>query len=435
MAAASVLATRPSLRMDLAETLKSGGGRSASRGPGAGERVLLVIQVAASLSLVASAGLVLKSVSLLDERDPGFDANRVIAFSVAEDLAVQRPGSGPVLIDRLVEGLGTVGGVEAITAAQCTPFGSRCARLGFWIDGQPQTNENMLVTGWHRVGPDHFRALKIPIVRGRGFTNDDRRGRAQVVVISEAAARRFFPDLDPVGRRITLPEVVEGDPETAEIIGVAGDVTYWPLDEAPGPAIYQPALQFSHPFTTVMVRVSEPQWRESMFGDGSQPMFETLRRTMARVDPNLPMFDAFSLHDLARAGRADRRFVSALLSACAFFALLLAAVGVYGVTAAWFQSRRKELGVRLALGANPASLARAVMAAALWQTVIGVVAGIGLAMVAGRALRSVLFGVGPSDPVALAFSAGVMLTVAAGAAWLPARRAIRIDPTEQLRAD
>ena len=184
-----------------------------------------------------------------------------------------------------------------------------------------------------------------------------------------------------------------------------------------------------------MVRVSEPQWRESMFGDGSQPMFETLRRTMARVDPNLPIFDAFSLHDLARAGRADRRFVSALLSACAFFALLLAAVGVYGVTAAWFQSRRKELGVRLALGANPASLMRAIMAAALRQTVIGVIAGIGLAIFAGRALRSVLFGVGPSDPVALAFSAGVMLTVAAVAAWLPARRAMRIDPTEQLRAD
>jgi putative ABC transport system permease protein len=435
MAAASVLATRPSLRMDLAETLKSGGGRSASRGPGAGERVLMVIQVAASLGLVASAGLVLKSVSLLDERDPGFDANRVIAFSVAEDLAVQRPGSGPVLVDRLVEGLGTVGGVEAITAAQCTPFGSRCARLGFWIDGRPQTNENMLVTGWHRVGPDHFRALKIPIVRGRGFTSDDRRGRAQVVVISEAAARRFFADRDPIGLRITLPEVVEGDPETAAIVGIAGDVTYWPLDEAPGPAIYQPALQFSHPFTTVMVRVAAPQWRESMFGDGGQPMFETLRRTMAQVDPNLPMFDAFSLHDLARTGRADRRFISVLLSACAFFALLLAAVGVYGVTAAWFQSRRKELGVRLALGANPAGLMRAIMAAALRQTAIGVVAGIGLAMVAGRALRSVLFGVGPSDPAALAFSAGVMLTVAAVAAWLPARRAMRIDPTEQLRAD
>ena len=275
--------------------------------------MLLVVQVAASLSLVASAGLILKSVSALDRRDPGFDAERVMAFSVAEDLAVQRPGSGPLLVDRLLTGLRGISGVEAITAAQCTPFGSRCARLGFWLEGQPQTTANMLVTGWHRVGPDHFGALKIPIVRGRGFTADDRRGRPQVVVISDAAARRFFPDRDPIGLRITLPEVVEGDPEMAEIVGIVGDVTYWPLDEAPGPAMYQPALQFSHPFTTVMVRVSEQQWRRSMLGETSQPMFETLRRALAGIDPNLPMFDLTSMNELARAGRADRRFVSALL--------------------------------------------------------------------------------------------------------------------------
>ena len=292
----------------------------------------------------------------------------------------------------------------------------------------------MLVTGWHRVGPDHFGALKIPIVRGRGFSESDRRGQPQVVVISEAAARRFFPDRDPIGLRITLPEVVEGDPETAEIVGIAGDVTYWPLDEAPGPAIYQPALQFSHPFMTVMVRVSEQQWRRSMFGESSQPMFETMRRALAGIDPNLPMFDLTTMNELARAGRADRASFG-LLGACAFFALLLAAIGIYGLTMAWFQSRRKELGVRVALGANPASLMRNVMAGALWQTLIGVIVGIGLALAAGRALRSMLFEVGPSDPAALAFSATVMLMVAGVAAWLPARRALRIDPAEQLRAD
>ena len=434
MAAASVMATRPSLRADLVATLKSGE-RGTSRGPGVGERVLLVVQVAASLSLVASAGLVLKSVSILDRRDPGFDADRVIAFSVAEDLAVQRPGAGPLLVDRLLSGLAGIDGVEAVSAAQCTPFGTRCARLGFWPEGQAQTAENMFVTGWHRVGPDHFRAMKIPIRRGRGFTASDRRGQPQVVVISEAAARRFFPDRDPIGLRITLPEVVDGDPDTAEIVGIAGDVTYWPLDEAPGPAIYQPALQFSHPFTTVMVRVSEPRWRRTLFAGSGQPMFETLRRALVQIDPNLPMFDAISLNDMARAGRADRAFVSALLTACALVALLLAAVGIYSLTVSWFQSRRKELGVRVALGASPASLMRAIMAGALWRAGLGVVLGIGLALAAGRALRSILFGVGPNDPEALALSAAVMLAVAAIAAWLPARRVLRIDPVEQLRSD
>ena len=235
--------------------------------------------------------------------------------------------------------------------------------------------------------------------------------------------------------RITLPEVVDGDPETAQIVGIVGDVTYWPLDEAPGPAVYQPALQFSHPFTTVMVRVSERHWRQTMFGDSGQPMFATLGRALAGIDPNLPMFDALTLNQMARAGRADRVFVSALLTACALFALLLAAVGIYSLTVAWFQSRRKEFGVRVALGASPASLMRGIMVGALSRTLLGVILGIGLALAAGRALRSVLFGVAPNDPAALAFSVAVMLTVAAVAAWLPARRVLRIDPAEQLRAD
>jgi ABC-type antimicrobial peptide transport system permease subunit len=138
---------------------------------------------------------------------------------------------------------------------------------------------------------------------------------------------------------------------------------------------------------------------------------------------------------MARAGRGDRAFVSALLTACALVALLLAAVGIYSLTVAWFQSRRKEFGVRVALGASPASLVRAIMAGALWRTGLGVILGIGLALAAGRALRSLLFGVGPSDPAALVFSAAVMFMVAAVAAWLPARRVLRIDPVEQLRSE
>jgi putative ABC transport system permease protein len=164
-------------------------------------------------------------------------------------------------------------------------------------------------------------------------------------------------------------------------------------------------------------------------------MFATLRRALAGIDPNLPIFDALTLDQMARAGRADRMFVSALLTACALFALLLAAVGIYSLTVAWFQSRRKELGVRVALGASPARLMRTIMAGAMSRTIIGVILGMGLALAAGRALRSILFGVGPNDPAALAFSAAVMLTVAAVAAWLPARRVLRLDPVEQLRSD
>ena len=436
MAGASLVAAWPAMRSDVLKSLRSGGDRSTTRGPGLAERALLVVQVAASLSLVASAGLVLKSVSLLDHVNPGFNPERMIAFSVAEDLAVQRPGAGPALVDRLLAGLEAMPGVESVSAGQCTPFGSRCARLGFSIEGRPETVAEPLVTGWHRVGPDHFAALGIPVIRGRGFTADDRRGRAPVVVLNQAAAARFFPNQDPIGRRITLPEVIEGDPHVAEVVGVVGDVIYWPPDESPGPDIYQPALQFSHPYTTVMVRVAPERWQSAtLAGASGQPMFDSLRRAMTRLDPDLPMFDAVAMTDLARAGRADRRFVSRLLAVCALLALGLAAVGIYSITASAFQSRRKEMGVRIALGARPGQLVVASMTSALTQAGLGVMAGILVAVAAGRTLRAILFGVGPNDPAALAISAAVMIVVAIIAAWLPARRAFGIDPVEQLRAD
>jgi putative ABC transport system permease protein len=436
MAAASLVAAWPAMRSDVLKSLRSGGDRAATRGPGVAERALLVVQVAASLSLVASAGLVLKSVTLLDNVDPGFNPERMIAFSVAEDLAVQRPDVGPALVDRLLAGLAAVPGVESVSAGQCTPFGSRCARLAFSIEGRPETVAEPLVTGWHRVGPDHFRALGIPVIRGRGFTADDRRGRAPVVALNEAAAARFFPNQNPIGRRITLPEVIDGDPQVAEIVAIVGDVIYWPPDEAPGPDVYQPALQFSHPYTTVMVRVTPERWRSAtLSGDSGQPMFDSLRRAVTQLDADLPMFDLVALSDLARAGRADRRFVSRLLAVCALLALGLAAVGIYSITASAFQRRRKDMGLRIALGARPGQLVVASMTSALTQAGLGVLAGLVLAVAAGRALRAILFEVGPNDPAALAISAAVMLVVAIIAAWLPARRALRIDPVEQLRAD
>ncbi|MGH9200490.1 MAG: ABC transporter permease, partial [Vicinamibacterales bacterium] len=363
MATASALATRPALRADLVSTLRSGGDRASTRGPGGSERALLALQVAASISLVASAALVLRSVRELDRIDPGFDSSRMVAFSVAADLAVQQPDAGRALAQRLLDGLANVRGVDSITVGQCSPFGSRCARLGLVIEGRPETEREPLITGWHRVGPRHFASLGIPVIQGRDFTADDRRGRAPVVAINQVAARRFFPDQDPIGRRIRLPQVVPGDPEMAEIVAVVGNVLYWPPDQPPGPDVYQPALQFALPFTTVMARVSPGVWRVGFLSAATrQPVLEDFRRALGELDPNLPMFDGVALDDLARAGRADRRFVSALLTSCALLSLMLAAVGIYSLTAGWFQSRQKELGVRLALGASPGRLVRGVMA-------------------------------------------------------------------------
>jgi putative ABC transport system permease protein len=418
-----LLACRPVFAGTLSEIMGRGGPRGGT-GPGRAQRLLLTTQVAVSIALLTSAALLFQTLSALGDIDPGFDATNVIAFSVAEDLAAQRPDSGVALADRMLAAVARVPGVLHATVGQCTPYGARCARLEFRREDAAVTDDGPAV-GWHRVGPDHFAALDIPVLRGRGFTSADRIGRAPVVVINATAAKRLFADREPVGQRVRLPEVVPGEPDVAEIVGVVGDVVYWPPHESPGPDVYQPALQFSYPWTTVMVRTSRDP----------AASVAALREAIRHTDPNLPLFDIVTLQDLASVGRADRRFLSALIATCAGLGLLLAVIGVYAMTASWMTARRRELGLRVALGAEPRRLIGLVMGATLMQTVMGVAIGVVLALGAGRLLGAVLFGVEPHD-IRTVLSAGTaMLAVSLVAAFVPARRALRLDPVRELNAE
>jgi putative ABC transport system permease protein len=407
----------------LAPALRPGVGTGPA--PGLSLRALVAVQVAASIALLTSAGLVFRTIAAIEGIDPGFNATNVIAFSVDEDLAVERPDSGPALVERLLDIVKNVPGVQAATVDQATPFSARGARLSFNRVSAAGGAPAAPVVGWHRVGPDHFGALGIPVLRGRGFTPQDRRGRQPVVVINEEAARRFFDGIDPIGRHVRLDAVLPGEPDVAEIVGIVGNVVYWPPDEPPGPDVYQPALQFSYPFTTLMVR-----------GDGDPAqLINAVRTSVREADPNLPLFDIVTLGDLAEAGQADRRFLLTLLAACAGLGLLLSAIGVFAMTASWLEARRRELGVRVALGANPATLVQLVMRATMGQAVAGAVAGIALALLAGRALDATLFGVAPHDPVTLAGASFAMVAVSALAAYLPARRARWLDPVREINSE
>jgi putative ABC transport system permease protein len=407
---------------DLGELLKRAG-VGIGRAPGLSLRTLLAVQVAASIALLASAGLVFRTIWALGSVDPGFNPAGVIAFSVSEDLAVQHPGSGPALVERLLDVVQRVPGVQSVTVDQATPFSPRGARISLNIEGRNTTPAP--IVGWHRVGPDHFATLGIPVRRGRGFTPQDRHGRQPVVVINEEAARRFFGNSDPIGQHIRLEATLPGESDVAEIVGVVGDVVYWPPDEPAGPDVYQPALQFSYPFTSLMVRAA---------GDPAQAI-AAVRTSVRDADPNLPLFDIVTLTDLARAGRADRRFLLILLAACAALGLLLSAIGVFAMTASWLEARRRELGVRVALGANPAMLVRLVMRGTMFQATVGAIAGLALALIAGRALDASLFGVAPHDPLTLAGASVAMLVISAVAAYLPARRALRLDPVREINSE
>jgi predicted permease len=420
----SLLAFRRTGRMDLVTALRRIGRARGSSSAGG----LLVAEVALAVALLAAAALMLQSIARLRGVDPGFRPDHVLSFSVNAQRGDVTSGAGPRLAERLIERLARVPGVEAVTTGQCTPLGPRCARLPLMIDGRgPFTEDRTPIVGWHRVGPDHFAALGIPVLRGRGFTAADRAGRPPVVAINEAAARRFWPGENPIGRRIVLPDTTPGvtPGETAEIVGIVGDALYWPLDAPPGPDVYQPALQFSYPYASVMARVA---------GDPAS-YADTFRRAVADVDPDLPIYDVMTLDEKAAQGRSDRRFVAVLLASCAALGLLLGVAGVYAVTASWFDARRRELGIRLALGASPGGLARFVLGAAARRAAGGVTIGLGGAIVAGRLLRGLLFEVGPADPVSLASVALVAMAAALAAAWLPARRAWRVDAVEELRAE
>ncbi len=406
---------------ELAELLKRVG-VGLGRAPGLSLRAMLAVEIAASIALLASAGLVFRTIWAMSAIDPGFDPSNVIALSVMEDGTAERSVPGPQFVVRLLDAVRTARGVSGVTLDQSTPFSARGARLGLVIEGRPEMAAQPPVVGWHRVGPDHFSTLRIPILRGRGFTADDRRGRTPVVVINDAAARRFFPDQDPIGQRVRLPAVEPGDADIAEIVGIVGNVVYWPPDEVPGPDVYQPALQFSYLFTTLMVRA---------VGEPAQAI-ASIREAMRQADPNLPLFDIVTMEDKAAAGRADRRFLLLLLGVCAGLGLLLSAVGVFAVTASWMEGRRRELGTRIALGAEPRSLVRLVMRGTMLQAGVGTIGGLALGLAAGRLLQSLLFGVGPHDPATLGLAAAAMLMTSAVAAYLPARRALRLDPVREI---
>jgi putative ABC transport system permease protein len=420
----SALAFRRLSDIDLVSTLRRLGPTTSPRHPRGG---LMVVQIALAVALLAGATLMARSVIRLAGVDPGFRPDGVLTFTVSLQSGDVAPDAGPRLVARLLDRVSRVPGVEGATAGQCTPFSARCARLPLVIEGEPPVAESRVpIVGWHRVGPDHFSTLGIPILRGRGFAASDRAGGPPVVVIGETAARRFFPGLDPIGRRIVLPETTPGlvgdTRRTAEIVGVVGDVLYWPLDVPPGADVYQPALQFSYPWTTVMVRVR---------GDPAAYV-GTFRRAVADLDPDLPIYDVRTLESRAADARSDRRFMAALLAACAACGLLLGAAGIYGVTAAWFESRRRELGIRLALGARPAVVVALVLRDSLARAGLGLGLGLAGATAVGRLLRAWLFEVSPADPLSLALVAFGTAALALASAYAPARRAWRVDPVREL---
>ena len=405
-------------RVDLVPALKADR-NGPPHGRGWLRGVLVGGQVALSVVVLICASLFLRSLWNARTVDPGFDTRSALLASIDLFPSGYTEATGDQAYRQLLERIGAIPGVEGVTLARRPPLTARGPR-GAGIDQvegyQPGPDER-LGTLYDTVGPAYFRTMGIPLLRGRDFTDRDDASTRDVVVVNATMARTFWPDQNPLGRHIRI-----GD-RSLEVIGVARDVKYRSLSEPPRLYMYLPVFQHYEPDETLVVRTA----------GAPTALVGPLRQAVHAVDPALPLFRVVTMAQHLQAALTTRRIAAAGAAAFGLLALLLAMVGLYGVVACSVSQRTHEIGLRMALGARPADVVRMVVVRAMRPAVAGAIVGLVAAFGASRFVRAMLYGVAPTDPVTFAGVTVVLLVVALAAAWLPARRAMKVDPVDALR--
>ena len=413
-------------RADVNHALKRSGGRAGRSSGGGFRNALVVTDLALAFVLVMAAGLLGRSFQNLRTLDAGFDPHNVLTLTpvMPPGARYESPGGRLGWLRLLVENVQNVPGVTAAGMVSNVPLSHAEPRKLRIEGGSALSDAEAPSVDVFWASPDYFRALRIPLRRGRFLTVRDGVEDPPAVLVSESFARIRFAGNDPIGRRIQLGTQLERAPWLT-IAGVVGDVRYDQLDREPRQAVYQPQALNPFHYTRLVARTAGDPWR-----------FErAIRAAMREVDPALAVFHVQPMDDYVASSLADRSFALALIALFGLLALVLSAVGLYGLVSYSVVQRTPEIGVRAALGAGKRHLVALIVRQGIVLTAIGlglgVLAGLGLT----RLLASVLYGIGPSDPGTLAAAAGLLLAVAAVASYLPARSAARIDPLDALRAD
>jgi putative ABC transport system permease protein len=409
-------------RPNLQDLLRASPTRSA---PG-GARIrsaLVAAEIGLSVVLLSAAALLARSFVGLIEVEKGFETARVLTFDLT--LARSRYREPPAqarAFERVLEELRAIPGVDAAGMVNVLPLSGGGVSGDTRIQGIEVPPDQSIETEKRIVSPDYFRAMGIPILRGRAFTDRDRRGALAVAIVSDSFVAQYLKGRTPLGSRVDFQWDTEG---WQEIVGVAGDVRHYGLDEPPAPTLYVPYLQRPDSSFTMVLRSSA----------SAESTLRAARRAIASIDPNQPLTDVQTYERIVAASVGDRRVSMALVAGFALVALLVTAVGLYGVLSYTVRQRTREIGVRIALGARPAHVLRQVVWQGLALTAGGVAGGLAAALAATRLLRSQLFEVSPTDPVALGASVATLAAVALLASYLPARRATRVDPIRALREE
>jgi putative ABC transport system permease protein len=411
-----------SMRRALRDSIAAGrtGTTAGARGPW--RSAMVVAQLALSLTLLTGAGLLAKTFWKLTSVAPGFDASNVMTMEIALPTAkYPEPSQRALFFERVLEILESHPQMTAAGGATNLPLSNTNMTFGFYRDDMVPGKEAPLIANVRGITSGYFRALGIPLIRGRSLSPADREGSAPVVVINEAMQRKFWRDQDPIGQRISITRgraVI-----WREIVGVVGDVRHAGLGKEPAPEIYMPYAHDPFPFLRIAVR--------------SQTNPETLagamRAAVWAVDPGQPVSRVRPMAEVVAASVASERFNAIMIGTFALLALTLAAVGLYGVIAYSVTLRLHEFGIRLALGADRRHILGLVLRQGLTLSVIGLALGLGLALLVTRAIETQLYQTSRTDPATLVLVASVLLAIALVASYLPGRRAARVDPMGALR--
>jgi putative ABC transport system permease protein len=409
-------------RVELQASLHGGDRRAARVATTLSKRLLVAGNVAMAVVLLVSAGLMIRSVARLLQVNPGFDPDGV--------LTLQTSFVGGVYVDdkvvaartaEMVARMRAMPGVISAAAAGQIPLGGDMDRWGFHVEGRPSAPDDPSVERYS-VTPDYFAVMRIPLRRGRLFTDADRAGSENVMLVGEQTARIVFPDADPIGQRVRIGGT-EGP--FRRIVGIVGDVRHYELAAAPTMQMYLPQAQVTDSFLTFVVRTA---------GD-PVGLAAPARTAIGEIARDVPVYGIAPLADLVERSIATRRFVMQLLELFGAAALLLTAVGVYGVVSYAVTERTRELGIRAALGASRGNIARLVLGGGLGLVSAGLAVGFLLAIAATRFLESSLFGVRATDPPTFAGVAAVLVAITLAAHAVPLARAMGVHPAAALRQE
>jgi predicted permease len=385
-------------------------------------KTLLVLQVGISLVLLVGAGLFLRTVQNLRQVDVGFNPRNLVLFRVNPMLNQYDDKRVLALYQEITDRLRSVPGVRAVTSSQPALLSGSVNQSSVFVQGRTYAPDQRDSINRLTVAPDFFEVMEMPIVLGHGFTERDNEAAPKVAVINDAAARKYFADTNPIGQRIGDSLERSGQ---IEIVGVLRDAKYNSVrDEAP-PTLYVPYLQRGIVATSFAVRTA---------GDPLN-VVGSIREAVKQVDPNVPM-----LNVTTQMEQVEQRLVQEKLFAQAYalfggIALLLAAIGLFGLMSYSVARRTNEIGIRMALGAERLHVLQMVMGESMLLVGLGIVLGIGVALAAGRLVASLLFGVAATDAFTMVVAVIVMVVVAGAAGYIPARRASTVDPMVALHEE